>query len=72
MRRNGRTPEDVRDTRYIQSIARRLIIEAVNEQRDLDYLPALTGRHINTAVCVARRKQLVTPDLLEQAGFNGV
>lgn len=56
--------------------ARQTILEAVNEYLDERYQAGvgldrhLDMRHINEAVCIARRQKLVEPELFSYAGFN--
>lgn len=49
--------------------ARRQILGAANAVRDAHLRP-LRMRHLHTAVCIVRRRQLVKPAVLLAAGFN--
>lgn len=61
-----------------RAAARRKIIQTANRfrvhqaQRRRPYVPPMvySARHIQQAVCVARRNALVKADVLDAAGFN--
>lgn len=61
-----------------RSAARREILAAVNRARRAEnakrrtsfLLPVLYGRHLQQAVCIARRQRLVENRVLVAAGFN--
>jgi hypothetical protein len=50
--------------------ARATILVEANRVRNDFVLEPLRSRHIQQAVCVARRRQLVDKDVLVAAGFN--
>jgi hypothetical protein len=57
--------------RTIRNPARKAVLEAVNEFLDQRWRKPLYMKHIQRAVCIARRHELVEPELLQKAGFNG-
>ncbi len=50
--------------------ARKKIVKAANKVRNEYVLDPLEARHIEQAVCIVRRRQLVEKDVLIAAGFN--
>lgn len=50
--------------------ARKQILKAANRVREDFILDPLLARHIEQAVCIVRRRQLVDPEVLVTAGFN--
>lgn len=70
MLRNNRNKEQVRLYRDAMKHARKYIISTVNLERDPEFQKPLRSKHLQQAVCIARRKQLVEPEIIALAGFN--
>jgi len=70
MLRNNRNKEQIKLYRKAASHARKYILAEVNAIRDPEHQKVLGGKHIQLAVCIARRNQLVEPEIIELAGFN--
>jgi hypothetical protein len=52
--------------------ARRQIVAAANRHRtDAAASPWYSMRHLQRCVSIVRRRRLVPPEILEQAGFRG-